>query len=64
MLMLDVAVRKEVLEFILASEALLSPALRSSEISQAECALIAESVMNLSRSGYPWSKSLLLRYNA
>jgi hypothetical protein len=61
--MLDIAVRKEVSDFLLASEALLSPALRSSELTKEECDMIAEHVMNLSRSGNPWSKSLPVRYN-
>ena len=60
---LDVAARKVVLDFVLASEALLSPALRSSELTQEECAMIAEYVLNLSRSGNPWSKALPVRYN-
>ena len=61
--MLDIAVRKEVSDFLLASEALLSPALRSSELTNEECAMIAEYVMNLSRTGNPWSKALPIRYN-
>jgi len=61
--MLDIAVRKEVSDFLLASEVLLSPALRSSELGKEECDLIAECVMNLSRTGNPWSKSLPVRYN-
>lgn len=39
------------------------PALRSSELTHEECALIAKYVMTLSRSGNPWSKSLRVRYN-
>jgi hypothetical protein len=66
--MLDVAERKEVskdvLQFALASEALLSSALRSSEFTQEECTMIADYVLNLSRSGNPWAKALPIRYNA
>ncbi|MCE3222972.1 MAG: hypothetical protein K0S58_1152 [Nitrospira sp.] len=65
--MLDVAERKEVskevLQFVLASEALLSPVLRPSALTQEECNLVAEYVMNLSRSGNQWSKALPVRYN-
>ncbi|MCE3222405.1 MAG: hypothetical protein K0S58_585 [Nitrospira sp.] len=65
--MLDVAERKEVskevLQFVLASEALLSPALRPIELTNEECTMIAEYVLNLSRSGNPWAKGLPVRYN-
>ncbi len=61
--MLDIAVRKEVLNFVLASEALLSPVLLGTELTKEECALIAEYVLNLSRSNQPWSKALPVRYN-
>jgi hypothetical protein len=57
------AIRKGVLDFIIASEALLSPALRSSEFTKEECDMIAEYVMTLSNSATPWSKSLPVRYN-
>jgi hypothetical protein len=56
-------IRKGVLDFIIASEALLSPALRSSELTKEECDMIAEYVMTLSNSANPWSKSLPVRYN-
>ena len=61
--MLDVSVRKEVLDFILASEALLSPVLRPADLTKAECDTIAEYVKNLSATKHPWSKSLPVRYN-
>lgn len=61
--MLDIAVRKEVLDFVLASEALLSPVLLGTELTKEECSLIAEYVLNMSRSGHPWAKGLPVRYN-
>jgi hypothetical protein len=61
--MMDIASRKVVLDFILASEALLSPALRPAELTKEECTMIAEYVLNLSRSGNPWAKALQIRYN-
>lgn len=60
---LDITVRKKVSDFLLASEALLSPALRSSELTTEECDLIAEYVMTLLRSSNPWSKALPVRYS-
>jgi hypothetical protein len=59
---LDVAANKVVLDFVLASEALLSPAM-CPELTKEECDMIVEYVMNLSRSGNPWSKALPVRYN-
>jgi hypothetical protein len=56
-------IRKDALEFIIASEALLSPALHSSEFTKEECDMIAEYVLTLSNSATPWSKSLPVRYN-
>ena len=56
-------IRKEVLDFIIASEAILSAALHSSEFTKEECDMIAEYVMTLSNSANPWSKSLPVRYN-
>lgn len=55
-------VRKEVQDFILVSETLLSPALLTSALTPEECEIIAEYVMSLSHLKHPWSKSLVLRY--
>ena len=50
-------VRKEVQDFILVSETLLSPALLSSALTPEECEIIAEYIMSLSHLKHPWSKS-------
>ena len=55
-------VRKEVQDFILISETLLSPALLTSALTPEECEVIAEYVMSLSHLKQPWSKLLVLRY--
>jgi hypothetical protein len=55
--------RQQVLDFLFGSEALLSPALRPSELTNEECAMIAEYVLNLSQPGNPWSKLLPFRDN-
>lgn len=60
--MQSISVRKEVQDFLQASETLLSPALRTSELTCEECNLIAEYVMSLSHAKHPWSKSLIMRY--
>lgn len=51
-------VRKEVQDFILVSETLLSPALLSSALTPEECEIIAEYIMSLSHLKHPWSKAL------
>jgi hypothetical protein len=56
-------VRQEVLDFILSTEALLSPVTRSSELTNEECGLIAEYITSLCCSDHPWSRSLPIRYN-
>ena len=56
-------VRTEVLDFLRTSETiLLAPLLMNPALTNAECDLIAECVMNLSHAKHPWSKSLILRY--
>ncbi len=57
-----VSVRKEIEDFILATEALLSPILLKPDLTQEECDLIAEYVKTLSQSKRPWSKSLPIKY--
>jgi hypothetical protein len=56
-------VRKEVLDFVFIAETLLGRSEGSREFTEEECGLIAEYVMNMSRSGNPWSKSRPVRYN-
>jgi hypothetical protein len=54
--------RKEVMDFVRASEKILSPALLHPTLTQAECDLIAEYVKTLSLSKRPWSRSLPIKY--
>ena len=61
-IMNSLPVRKEVQDFILISETLLSPALLTSALTPEECEIIAEYIMSLSHLKHPWSKSLVLRY--
>ena len=61
--MLDITARKEVLDFVLVSEALRSPVLLDSALTKEECAVIAECILNMSRTGQPWSTALPVRYN-
>jgi hypothetical protein len=53
---------KDVREFIKAAEKLISPALRSSELTPDECEIISEYVMTLSNAKQPWSKALPIKY--
>ncbi len=55
-------VRSEVQAFAEAAERLLSPSLLDSKLTEDECLLIAEYVMNMSHAKHPWSKSLLVRF--
>lgn len=55
---MSVPIRKEVEDFLKASETLLSPALRQSELSPEECLLIADYVMSLSDPKTPWGTSI------
>jgi hypothetical protein len=48
-------VRKEVQDFVLAAEKLLSPVLRSSELTPEECHIICEYLMTMCRETHPWS---------
>jgi hypothetical protein len=54
--------RKEVMEFVRATEKILSPALLHPTLTQGECDLIAEYVKTLSGSKHPWSGSLPIKY--
>ena len=60
--MVQTAVHPAIEAFITASEALLSPALRPSELTPEECDAIAQYVMSLSNVRTPWSKYLVSRY--
>ena len=53
-------IRKEVQNFLEASEILLSPALLQPALTSEECLLIADYVMNLANPNTPWAASLLL----
>ena len=55
--------RKEVLDFLKASEHLLAYPMFDSEFTPEECDLIAEYVMSLSQARHPWGKSLTVRYS-
>lgn len=57
------SIRREVLDFVLASEALLSTFFGPSELTEEERGLIVEYVTSLSSSGKSWSKALPVRYN-
>jgi hypothetical protein len=57
-----VALSPAVQAFVSASESLLSPALRPSELTPEECQVIAQYVMDLSNVKTPWSGHLLSRY--
>jgi hypothetical protein len=48
-------VRKEVLEFLVAAEKLLSPILRDTELTPEECHIISEYLMTMCRAEHPWS---------
>lgn len=53
---------KDVLNFIKAAEALLSPVMRTSELTPDECEIIGEYVKSLSNVKHPWSKVLPVKY--
>ncbi|HVG02881.1 MAG TPA: hypothetical protein VM842_08315 [Nitrospira sp.] len=55
-------VRTELVEFVLAAEKVLSPALGEAELTQEECDLIATYVENLSQARHPWGKCLRIKY--
>ena len=57
-----IQVRKEVKNFIQATETLLSPIMLKPDLTQEECDLIAEYVKMLSLSKHPWSRSLPIKY--
>jgi hypothetical protein len=47
--------RKEVHDFLLAAEKLLSPVLRDTELTPEECHLICEYLTTMCRDNHPWS---------
>jgi hypothetical protein len=51
-------VHKDVQDFVLAAEKLLSPILRSSELTPDECHLISEYLTTMCRGTHPWSSQL------
>lgn len=53
---------KDVLDFIKAAETLLSPAMRTSELTSDECEIIAEYLITMSQVKHPWSKVLPVKY--
>jgi hypothetical protein len=59
----NLPVRKEVLDFLKASEHLLAYPLFDSEFTSEECDLIADYIMTLSQAQHPWGKSLTVRYS-
>ena len=58
----SVAFSPAVEAFISASDRLLSPALRQTNLTPEECHIIAQYVMDLSNVKTPWSGHLLSRY--
>jgi hypothetical protein len=48
-------VRKEVQDFLVAAEKLLSPVLREKELTPEECHLISEYLTTMCRDNHPWS---------
>ena len=52
-------VRKEVQDFVIAAEKLLSPILRSSELTTEECHIICEYLMTMCRGSHPWSSQFM-----
>ena len=52
-------VRKEVQDFVLAAEKLLSPVLRSSELTPEECHIICEYLTTMCSGPHPWSSQLM-----
>jgi hypothetical protein len=51
-------IRKEVHNFLVAAEGLLSPLLRDPELTPEECHLICEYLTTMSRDNHPWSGHL------
>ena len=52
-------VRKEVQDFVLAAEKLISPILRSSELTPEECHIICEYLTTMCRGTHPWSSQFV-----
>ena len=57
-------VRTEVQDFILAAEKLLSPILRSSELTPEECHIICEYLTTMCRGTHPWSSQFMAMQSA
>jgi hypothetical protein len=55
----QLSVRKEVKDFVLAAEKLLSPILLSSELTKEECQLICEYLTTMCRGTHPWSSEFV-----
>jgi hypothetical protein len=51
----QLSVRKEVQEFILAAERLLSPVLRGTDLTPEECRIICEYLTTMASGNHPWS---------
>jgi hypothetical protein len=58
----ELSMRPEVLEFVVASEVLLSPVLRPPHLTEEESGIIAEFVVKLSSTDNPWATLLPIRY--
>ena len=58
----EVLVHPAVAAFVSASQTLLSPSLRPTDLTPEECEVIARYVMDLSNVKTPWSGHLLSRY--
>lgn len=52
-------VRKEVRDFLVAAENLLSPSLRNSELTTEECHLICDYLMTMCHANHPWSNHFM-----
>jgi len=53
---------KDVRDFIKAAETLLSPTLRTSELTADDCEIIKEYLITLSNVKQPWSRGLPIKY--
>jgi hypothetical protein len=59
----ELSMRPAVVDFVLASEVLLSPVLRPRHLTAEESGLIAEFVVKLSSAGNPWASLLPIQYS-
>jgi hypothetical protein len=60
----QLSVCKEVKDFVLAAEKLLSPILRSPELTTEECQLICEYLTTMCRGTHPWSNQFVAMQSA